>query len=203
MAIVSAGYSCGARRTILPCVVGIGRRIASGVHGERLKEQTEMNEAEVLERLNDTKDGFPWLSIVRSTYVAKDACRHHRNFSITVLWVPLRSSLHDLAVPLTYTNYQQNLLFRRSKFRLRTNISNRLNLDGHALGQLLDRDAATRRLVGKVLLEHAVHLGKVGHVVQEDVNLRVTRTSACRSWGRQGKRAAYLDHARDIRPCLL
>jgi hypothetical protein len=37
--------------------------------------------------------------------------------------------------------------------------------------QLLDRNTAARRLVGEVLLVHAVHLGKVCHVVEEDVDL--------------------------------
>jgi hypothetical protein len=52
-----------------------------------------------------------------------------------------------------------------------TSIRNALNLNRHALRQLLDRHAAPRRLVRKVLLEHAVHLGKVRHVIEEDVDL--------------------------------
>ena len=50
-----------------------------------------------------------------------------------------------------------------------TVIRNALNLHGYPLGQLLDRDTAPRGLVRKVLLEHAVHLGEVRHVVQKHV----------------------------------
>jgi hypothetical protein len=52
-----------------------------------------------------------------------------------------------------------------------TSIRNALNLHRHALGQLLDGDTAPRRLVRKVLLKDAVHLGEVCHVVEEDVDL--------------------------------
>lgn len=52
-----------------------------------------------------------------------------------------------------------------------TSIRNALNLDRHALGQLLDRHTRPRRLVGKVFLEDAVHFGEVRHVVEEDVDL--------------------------------
>lgn len=52
-----------------------------------------------------------------------------------------------------------------------TIISNALNLHRHPLRQLLDGNTAPRGLVGKVLLEHAVHLGEVRHVVQEHVHL--------------------------------
>jgi len=60
---------------------------------------------------------------------------------------------------------------RASQLRLRTGIGNALNLHRHALWQLLDGDTAPRGLVRKVLFEDAVHLGKVGHVVEEDVDL--------------------------------
>ena len=49
---------------------------------------------------------------------------------------------------------------------------NALNLDRHVLRQLLDSHTATRRLVGKVLFVHTVHLRKVGHVGDEDGRLR-------------------------------
>jgi hypothetical protein len=52
-----------------------------------------------------------------------------------------------------------------------TSIRNALNLHRHALGQLLDGNTAPCRLVRKVLFEDAVHLGEVGHVVEEDVDL--------------------------------
>jgi hypothetical protein len=58
-----------------------------------------------------------------------------------------------------------------SKLRAHTSIRNALNLDGHTLGQLFNRNTAARRLVREVLLVHAVHLGKVCHVVEEDVDL--------------------------------
>jgi len=58
-----------------------------------------------------------------------------------------------------------------SKLRAHTSIRNALNLHRHTLGQLLNRNTAARRLVGEVLLVHAVHLGEVGHVVEEDVDL--------------------------------
>jgi len=47
-----------------------------------------------------------------------------------------------------------------------------LDLDVDALGQLLDGNTAPGGLVaGEVLLVHAVHAGKVGHVGQENVDL--------------------------------
>lgn len=52
-----------------------------------------------------------------------------------------------------------------------TVVRNALDFDRHTLGQLLDSDAAARGLVCKVLLENAVHLGEVGHVVEEDIDL--------------------------------
>jgi hypothetical protein len=58
-----------------------------------------------------------------------------------------------------------------SKLRAHTSIRDALDLDRHTLGQLLDRDTAPRRLMRKVLLVDAVHLGKVGHVVEEDIDL--------------------------------
>jgi hypothetical protein len=66
-------------------------------------------------------------------------------------------------------NHQHQL--HASKLRAHTSIRNALNLDGHTLGQLLNRNTAARRLVREVLLVHAVHLGKVCHVVEEDVDL--------------------------------
>ena len=86
---------------------------------------------------------------------------------------------------LTYTRYSTAALLQRisvqpmhnqhqlhaSKLRAHTSIRNALNLDRHALGQLLNGNTATRRLVGEVLLVHAVHLGEVGHVIEEDVDL--------------------------------
>ena len=47
-----------------------------------------------------------------------------------------------------------------------------LNLNRHALGQLLDRHAGARRLVSEVLLVDRVHLGEVVHGGDEDVDLR-------------------------------
>lgn len=46
-----------------------------------------------------------------------------------------------------------------------------LNFDGHALGQLIDGDAAPSGLVGKVTLIHAIHLDKVIHRGEKDVDL--------------------------------
>lgn len=54
---------------------------------------------------------------------------------------------------------------------LRTVVSNTLDLDLHVLGQGLDSNAAACGLVCEVLLEDAVHLSKVCHVVEEDVDL--------------------------------
>jgi hypothetical protein len=48
---------------------------------------------------------------------------------------------------------------------------NALNLDGGVLGQGLDGDAAAGGLVDHPLFVLLVHLGKVGHVGQEDVDL--------------------------------
>ena len=47
-----------------------------------------------------------------------------------------------------------------------------LNLNRHALGQLLDRHAGARRLVSEVLLVDRVHLGEVVHGGDEDVDLQ-------------------------------
>jgi hypothetical protein len=58
-----------------------------------------------------------------------------------------------------------------SQLRRPTVVRNALNLHRDTLGQLLDGDAAAGRLVRKVLLEDAVHLGEVGHVVEENINL--------------------------------
>lgn len=44
---------------------------------------------------------------------------------------------------------------------------NALNLHWNALGQLLDRNAAPRRLMRKELLICTIHLGEVCHVVEE------------------------------------
>ena len=67
--------------------------------------------------------------------------------------------------------HNQHTALRASKLRAHTSIRNALNLNRHTLGQLLNRNTAARRLVGEVLLVHAVHLGEVGHVVEEDVDL--------------------------------
>ena len=47
-----------------------------------------------------------------------------------------------------------------------------LNLDRHALGQLLDRHTGASRLVSEVLLIDRVHLGEVVHGGDEDVDLQ-------------------------------
>lgn len=47
--------------------------------------------------------------------------------------------------------------------------SNALNLHRHTLGQLVNSDTATSRLVGEELLVGGVHLGEVGHVREEDL----------------------------------
>ena len=49
--------------------------------------------------------------------------------------------------------------------------SNSLNLNRHALGKLLDRNARASGLVGEVLLVDGVHLGEVVHGGDEDVDL--------------------------------
>jgi hypothetical protein len=59
-----------------------------------------------------------------------------------------------------------------SQLRRPTVVRNALNLHRDTLGQLLDGDAAAGRLVRKVLLENAVHLGEVGHVVEENIDLK-------------------------------
>jgi len=69
--------------------------------------------------------------------------------------------------------HDQHTALCASKLRAHTSIRNALNLNRHTLGQLLDGNTAARRLVGEVLLVHAVHLGKVCHVVEEDVDLSV------------------------------
>lgn len=48
---------------------------------------------------------------------------------------------------------------------------NSLNLDWHALGELLDGNAGASWLVSEVLLVDAVHLGEVTHGSEEDVDL--------------------------------
>jgi hypothetical protein len=53
-----------------------------------------------------------------------------------------------------------------------TSKSNGLDLNRHALGQLLDGNAGAGRLVGEVLLVHGVHLGEVIHGGDEDVDLQ-------------------------------
>ena len=52
-----------------------------------------------------------------------------------------------------------------------------LNLDRHALGQLLDRHTGASRLVSEVLLIDRVHLGEVVHSGNEHVDLRSKRKS--------------------------
>jgi hypothetical protein len=53
-----------------------------------------------------------------------------------------------------------------------TSKGNGLDLDRHALGQLLDSHAGAGRLVSEVLLVDRVHLGEVVHGGDEDVDLR-------------------------------
>ena len=48
-----------------------------------------------------------------------------------------------------------------------------LDLDGHALRQLLDGNARASRLVSKVLLVDRVHLGEVVHGGDEYVDLKI------------------------------
>jgi len=79
----------------------------------------------------------------------------------------LTASLHRIVVQPMHHQHQ----LHASKLRAHTSIRNALNLDRHTLGQLLNGNTAARRLVGEVLLVHAVHLGEVGHVVEEDVDL--------------------------------
>jgi len=50
---------------------------------------------------------------------------------------------------------------------------NGLDLDRHALGQLLDGNAGASGLVGEVLFVDGVHLGEVVHGGDEDVDLEV------------------------------
>lgn len=50
--------------------------------------------------------------------------------------------------------------------------SNGLDLNGHALGELLDRNAGASGLVREVLLVDGVHLGEVVHGGDEDVDLK-------------------------------
>lgn len=49
--------------------------------------------------------------------------------------------------------------------------SNSLNLNRHALGKLLDRNARASGLVGEVLLVDGVHLGEVVHGGDEHIDL--------------------------------
>ena len=49
--------------------------------------------------------------------------------------------------------------------------SNGLDLNRHALGKLLNRNARASGLVGEVLLVDGVHLGEVVHGGDEDVDL--------------------------------
>ena len=53
-----------------------------------------------------------------------------------------------------------------------TSKGNGLDLDRHALGQLLDGNAGASRLVSEVLLVDRVHLGEVVHGGDEDVDLQ-------------------------------
>ena len=52
-----------------------------------------------------------------------------------------------------------------------TGKGNGLNLNGHALGQLLDSHAGTGRLVSEVLLVDRVHLGEVVHSSNKNIDL--------------------------------
>lgn len=47
--------------------------------------------------------------------------------------------------------------------------SNALNLNRHTLGQLVNSNTATSRLVDEELLISSIHLSEVGHVSQEDL----------------------------------
>lgn len=111
--------------------------------------------------------------LVRSSYVVKTHVDTSGTFYRLLNQAGLRSHTPWPFFLSTYTHESTKLtLPYKSKFGRHTNISDRLNLHGHTLGQLLDRDTATRRLVRKVFLEDAVHLGEVRHVVEEDVDLR-------------------------------
>jgi hypothetical protein len=87
-------------------------------------------------------------------------------FGFTIAYLPSMSPCGVVVQPM---HHQHQL--HASKLRAHTSIRNALNLDRHTLGQLLNRNTAARRLVREVLLVHAVHLSKVGHVVKEDVDL--------------------------------
>tara|TARA_R110002003_G_scaffold1868_2_gene23596 strand:+ start:348 stop:902 length:555 start_codon:yes stop_codon:yes gene_type:complete len=104
------------------------------------------------------------------TKTIKDRSDVH--FIKTYFSVPQHFALHTVSshrrVVLTYFTSTPH---SASQLRTHTCPRNALNLDRHALGQLLDRDAAACRLVRKVLFEDAVHLGEVGHVVEEDIDL--------------------------------
>ena len=85
--------------------------------------------------------------------------------------MPFASLSYPRRVVVVQPMHNQHTALRASKLRAHTSIRNALNLDRHTLGQLLDGNTAARRLVGEVLLVHAVHLGEVCHVVEEDVDL--------------------------------
>jgi hypothetical protein len=69
----------------------------------------------------------------------------------------------------------ENLVSQSHEDLTPTSKSNRLDLNGHAFGQLLDGNAGAGRLVGEVLLVDRVHLGEVVHGGDEDVDLQGIR----------------------------
>lgn len=56
--------------------------------------------------------------------------------------------------------------------------SNALNLNGHTLGQLVNSNTATSRLVNEELLVGSVHLSEVGHISQEDLREEIKISKA-------------------------
>lgn len=51
--------------------------------------------------------------------------------------------------------------------------SNTLNLNRHTLGQLVNSNTATSRLVHEELLVGGVHFSEVGHISEEDLNSKL------------------------------
>lgn len=90
------------------------------------------------------------------------------SYSLTVISPTMPCQMVIIAQP---TLCQLSPLHANSQLRARTIVSDALDLDRHTLGQLLNSHAAAGRLVRKVLLEDAVHLRKVRHIVEEDVDL--------------------------------
>ena len=73
-------------------------------------------------------------SLRRVLYCAHEVRSHRLQQDFYHFHDLIYSSLHGLAVLLTYTYNQQSSLSHRSEFRRRTNIRNSLDLDRHALG---------------------------------------------------------------------